>query len=526
MQSDTLPKPSQAAAAPAVLLVNPRMARPSGTRMPLSVLNLGAVLEGRHPWRIVDGNLGPIVNAALAALAAEPHALVGVTVMPGPQVAPAIEISAAIRAAFPSVPIAWGGYFPTLYPESAINAPYVDYLIRGQGEATLLDLLARLPDAGPPSAVDSARDPSAIQDVAGLTWKRDGRPVHNPERPLVNPDTLPALPYERLGDVRGYLRPSFMGTRTAVHQAALGCRFKCEFCGVVSMWNGSTLLDAPARMEAALTHLRDHWGADGVQFYDHNFFDREESAVPVLEVLAKLAMPWWCYARADALARFRPATWQLIRRSRLRMTYIGAEAASDDVLNSMRKGSRVDHTLEVAALCRAHDVIPEFSFVLGGPDDPESEIEKTLTFIRRLKQLHPACEIILYFYSPTPQIDRASLRREPGAVHLPMLKTYGPSGPALPTTPEEWTEPRWISWVCHQDAPWLTERTRRRVRDFARVLACRFPTVQDYRTPAWGKALLTNMARWRYATRRYGRPLELALGQRLLGMRDPRAESI
>ena len=73
--------------------------------------------------------------------------MVGVTVMPGPQVAPAIEISAAIRAAFPSVPIVWGGYFPTLYPDSAINAPYVDYLVRGQGEATLLDLLARLPDA-------------------------------------------------------------------------------------------------------------------------------------------------------------------------------------------------------------------------------------------------------------------------------------------------------------------------------------------------------------------------------------------
>ena len=78
--------------------------------------------------------------------------------MPGPQVAPAIEISAAIRAAFPSVPIVWGGYFPTLYPDSAINAPYVDYLVRGQGEATLLDLLARLPDAGAPSATDSARD--------------------------------------------------------------------------------------------------------------------------------------------------------------------------------------------------------------------------------------------------------------------------------------------------------------------------------------------------------------------------------
>jgi radical SAM superfamily enzyme YgiQ (UPF0313 family) len=237
-------------------------------------------------------------------------------------------------------------------------------------------------------------------------------------------------------------------------------------------------------------------------------------------------MPWWCYARADALARFKPATWELIRRSRLRMAYIGAEASSDAVLNSMHKGTRVDHTLEVAALCREYGVIPEFSFVLGGPDDPEGEIEKTLSFIRRLKQLHPTCEIILYFYSPTPQVDRARLRSHPNETHLPILKTYGPSGPALPATPEEWTEPRWVSWVCHQDAPWLTPRLRQRVLDFARVLACRFPTVQDHRTPAWGKALLRNMARWRYATARYDRPIELAIGQRLLGLRDPRRESI
>jgi radical SAM superfamily enzyme YgiQ (UPF0313 family) len=512
--------------AAAVLLINPRMASPRTTRLPLSLLNLAAVLEGRRDWRILDGNLGPITGAALAALAERPHALVGVTVMPGPQVAPAIEISAVIRAAFPTVPIAWGGYFPTLYPDSAINAPYVDYLVRGQGEATVLDLLERLPDAGPPSPSDSARDGAAIRTVAGLTWKRDGRAVHNPERSIVDPQTLPPLPYDRLPDVRGYLRPSFMGRRTAVHQSALGCRFKCEFCGVVSMWNGTTRLDAPARLAAALTHLRDRWGADGVQFYDHNFFDREESSIPVLEVLAELAMPWWCYARADALARFGPRTWELARRSRLRMAYIGAEAASDDVLNHMRKGSRVDHTLEVAARCRENGVIPEFSFVLGGPEDPEGEIERTLSFIRRLKQIHPECETVLYFYSPTPQVDRAERRREPGGPHLPVLATYGPSGPALPSTPEEWTEPRWVSWVCHQDAPWLTPRIRQRVLDFARVLACRFPTVQDYHTPRWGKSLLRNLARWRYATGRYGRPIELEIGQRLLRLRDPRRESI
>ena len=518
--------PGNGSASAAVLLLNPRVCGPRSTRFPLSLLNLAAVLEGSRPWQILDGNRGPIREPALAALAARPHALVGVTVMPGPQVAPAIEISAAIRAAYPHVPIVWGGYFPTLYPDAAVNAPYVDYLIRGQGEATLLELLRRLPDAGAPSPADSARDPSAIQDVAGLTWKRDGRAVHNPERPIIDPDGLPPLPYERLGDVNGYLRPSFMGRRTTAHQAAIGCRFKCDFCGVVSMWNGTTRLDAPARLEATLGQLRDRWGADGIQFYDHNFFDRESSAVPVLETLGRLAMPWWCFARADTLARFKPATWELIRRSRLRMAYIGAEAASDDVLNSMRKGSKVDHTLEVAARCRAYGVIPEFSFVLGGPDDPEGEVDKTLSFIRKIKRLNPDAEIVLYFYSPTPQVDRALLRSQPKAAHLPVLKTYGPSGPALPTTPEAWTDPRWVRWVCHLDAPWMTQRTRRRIADFARVLACRFPTVQDHRTPGWGKTLLRNLARWRYATGSYGRPIELAIGQRLLGTRDPRSESI
>jgi anaerobic magnesium-protoporphyrin IX monomethyl ester cyclase len=509
-----------------VLLVNPRISRLGGARLPLSILHLAAMLEGHRPWRILDGNLGPIEEEAHRALRERPHALVGVTVMPGPQVATAIEVSAAIRSSFPTVPIVWGGYFPTLYPDSAINAPYVDYLVRGQGEGTLLDLLERLPSAGPPSPFDSARDSTAIQGVAGLTWKSGGRPVHNPERALVPPEELPPLPYQGLANVGDYLRPTFMGSRTAVHQTALGCRFKCEFCGVVSMWNGKTLLDAPSRLASALAKLRERWGADGLQFYDHNFFDREESSVPILDVLGRAGMPWWCYARADALARFSTSTWEAIRRSRLRMAYIGAEAASDDVLSRMRKGSRIDHTIEVADRCREYGVIPEFSFVLGGPEDPEGEIDKTFAFIRKIKSRNPDSEIILYFYSPTPQVDRASLRNRPGGAHLPVLRTYGPSGPALPTTPEEWTEPRWVSWVCHQDAPWLTPRTRQRVMDFARVLACRFPTVQDHRTPGWSKAVLRNLSRWRYATGTYKHPVELAMGQRLFGLHDPKSESI
>ena len=512
-----------------VLLVNPRVCSPSSTRLPIALLNLAAVLEGLWPWRILDGNVeANPVRAALAELRERPHALVGVSTMPGPQMVTAVEISSAIRETFPSVPIVWGGYFPTIYPDAAINAPYVDYLIRAQGEQTMLDLLSRLDDAGPPSNLDSAREPAALEDVLGLTWKRDGRPVHNLDRPGAPPGTFPLLPYERISNLHGYLRPSFLGARTAVYHAALGCRYKCEFCGVVTMWNGKTLPEAPERMAHSLGMLRDRWGADCVQFYDNNFFDREDTSVPVLEALATLDMPYWCFARTDTMARFSTSTWEKVRKSRLRMAFFGAEAASNEILNRMKKGARVEHTLEVTARCREYGVVPELSFILGGPEDPEDQIEKTFAFIRKIKAINPAAEIVLQYYSPTPQRDRKAMRTQPATAngHLPVLSTYGPTGPSLPASPEEWAEPRWQDWVCQRDAPWLTPRLRRRVKDVARVLACRFPTAQDYRTPHLAKAVLRNLARWRYATAYYDHSWELALAQRVVRLRNPKTESL
>ena len=136
---------------PYVLLINPKMCRENALRLPLSLLALAAALQDGYQYQLVDGNVDPDPGGtALRALADHPNALVGVSVMPGPQVATAIQVSMAIRNAHPNVPIVWGGYFPTLYPSSALNAAYVDYLVRGQGEDTLLELLERLPDAGPP----------------------------------------------------------------------------------------------------------------------------------------------------------------------------------------------------------------------------------------------------------------------------------------------------------------------------------------------------------------------------------------
>ncbi len=298
-----------------VLLINPAITSRRRARFPLSIMTMAAALEGRYESTLIDGNMDrDALGSACDAIRAQRFDAVGVTVMGGPQVATAIEVSRVIRRVRPELPIVWGGYFPTLYPGVALNNDYVDFVVRGQGEDTFAELLNAL--------AAGERDFSGIN---GLGWRRDGIAIQNPERVLSRKHVAPLLSYDKLPDPKAYLVESFLGRRTVAHQAALGCRFRCTFCGVAAMFKGATALPPAERLDREISFLKHELGADSIQFYDHNFFDREEDMVPLLEVLARHELPWWCYARADALVNLSPESWKLVRKSRLRMAYIGAE---------------------------------------------------------------------------------------------------------------------------------------------------------------------------------------------------------
>ena len=197
-----------------IILVNPRATRPSNRRFPLSIMAIAAALPPEITWEIVDGNLPGIdVVAAIAAhverqaSGRDPVRLVAMTVMPGPQLVSAVPLAKAVKAKFPRIPIVWGGNFGSLYPDAVLNAPYVDWLVRGQGEETFLQLL---------EAIDGRRDPKTI---AGLAFRQgDGSHWVGPERTWKGPGELPAPPYHKI-DVPTYLRPTVLGQRSGVYQA-------------------------------------------------------------------------------------------------------------------------------------------------------------------------------------------------------------------------------------------------------------------------------------------------------------------
>jgi radical SAM superfamily enzyme YgiQ (UPF0313 family) len=184
-------------AAPHVLLINPTITSRRSARFPLAVLSLSAALDGKYTSTILDGNIDrDFVSTAARMVADGSVAAVGVTVMGGPQLTGAIAASKAIRARAPSIPIIWGGAFPTVCPEAALNSPYVDYAVRSQGQDTLIELLDSL----------SAGRTQDLSSITGLSWRQDGTVIHNKDRVFSTATLGRMLPYERLQNPRAGAR--------------------------------------------------------------------------------------------------------------------------------------------------------------------------------------------------------------------------------------------------------------------------------------------------------------------------------
>ena len=135
-----------------LILYNPASSAGRKPILPLSLLALGAALEQKHDYVIVDGNLEDDPVAVIDGLVRERGATVlGVTVMPGPQLHQAVPHCRRLKALHPNLTIVWGGYFPTQHYEVCLRAGYVDYVVRGHGEVVFAQLLDALQQGSDPA---------------------------------------------------------------------------------------------------------------------------------------------------------------------------------------------------------------------------------------------------------------------------------------------------------------------------------------------------------------------------------------
>jgi radical SAM superfamily enzyme YgiQ (UPF0313 family) len=278
------------------------------------------------------------------------------------------------------------------------------------------------------------------------------------------------------------------------------------------MSNRRWVAQSPARVASVLAGQKRRYGIDAVQFYDMDFFISESRTVEIAERLRAMNLTWWALGRVDELMRYSDRTWQIMRQSGLKMVFCGAESGSDEVLARMNKGGRAatNLTIDLARRMREHGIVPEFSFVVGNPPDPIGDVRRTTTFIRQIKQVNPATEVILYTYSPVP-------------LDGPLYDDARALGFRFPDTLDEWLSGEWRQFALRRDprTPWLHAGWRAALRDFESVLNAYYPTVTDAGITPVKRAMLRLLSGWRYRLQWYAYPLELRAFHRLFGYRRP-----
>lgn len=484
-----------------IILINGKSHSSGKSILPMSLLAVAATFDGDIPYKVVDANHLDQPIEVLADIIVETKArILAITVMPGPQTASSFELTVELKKQFPHLIVVWGGYFPTMYPRAAMSCPAIDYAIKGYVNRDLGVFLKTLlqgePDVNYPS----------------LVWRDSvGNVIQNQMSKLVNINILPPFPYHAV-DMEFYMRPTFLGSRTIAHHISLGCPFKCGFCGVVSMVNGKTSAETPSLGAEGVARLVEDYGANAIEFHDNNFFLGEARTEQFCRQIKHHKIRWWAYGRADTLLRYSDQTWQAMADSGLHMIYIGAESGSDATLLKMNKGGKqsVNGVLKLAKTMRKFGIVPEFSFIIGNPPEPIEDMNGTLEFIKKIKQVNSESEIILYSYSPVPQEGE-------------MLESAQEAGFSFPDELDEWSSEHWQR-ICQRrdgELPWITPEIRKQLRNFRLVIDCAFPTNTDLNLTPLQRGILQMAGRWRYAMNFYAVPFELLVLNKLIPFQRP-----
>ena len=358
---------------------------------------------------------------------------IGISTITGDQLKGAIRYSRLIKERYPEKPIIWGGYHPTLLPELTATEPYVDAVVRGQGERTFQEIVTRLEEG------------KGFEGIAGVTYRDgSGEIITNPDRPIENLDNFPPAPYELL-DIERFFRMN-RDRRSIQYFSSQGCPFKCGYCvepKVFGKWSGRSAGKVVDELEELVRRYR----LEHVSFADANFSANLKRIREICELLIsrEIKITWTVTGRADQIVRFTPEMSRLLKDAGCVTMEIGIESGSQAVLNLVDKRTTPEMALRSNQILKEVGIKGVYAFMVGFPKEitaSADEIRQTLLLIKKLRKNHPDVVTVTFFATPYPgtpfyeMTENLDIRR--------------------PSTTEEWA-----SWESTSvSTPWITEKEK------------------------------------------------------------------
>jgi anaerobic magnesium-protoporphyrin IX monomethyl ester cyclase len=456
---------------------------------PLCLLSLAApLLKADFEVAIIDAAIE--LDWFKAVLRETRDALcLGISVLTGPMIRGAMRIAKAVKKELPGVPVIFGGWHPSLLPGQTLQEPFVDAVVRGQGELTLLEIAENL-------AVGKS-----FQGVHGVSSKQFGLPQHAPERHLAWLEDLPTPAFER-ADFDAYERVS--GQRKLAYATSVGCPYACNYCTDMVFYKRRFNALEPERVVREVTDLVSRYRITEVAMLDSNLPVDWRRARDIAQGFldSKLKFKWTFQASTDFLCRMSDDEVRLLGESGVSHMGFGTESTSSSVLKLMNKRhQRVDEMYETARKAALGGIHVTFNLIFGYPGETEADRVETL---RTMSDI--ACQFWNVSFSPnifTPY---------PG---IPIWGQLRELGVREPQSLQEWAELP----LGRNTLPWLQgkelKNLERMLEFFLLNNQLRKATMHHPRLRTGIRRALGAPLRWRLRSNQYSFPWELWVGRRL-----------
>lgn len=341
---------------------------------PLGLLSLaGPLIDQGHQVCLIDADAGhlriPEVIQRLIKAGVE-VALIGHS---GSMVANpnSLNLCREIKKAIPGIRTVYGGVYPSYASEEILSQfPEVDFIVRGEGEATVVELVSALEGRG-----------CSLNEVGGLSWRRGDEIVHNAARaPLQDLDRF-RVAWELL-DWDNY-RNNHLPGRIALVQFSRGCPLSCTYCGQWKFWK-KWRHRSIERFVDELEFLEKRCEVSMVWTADENWGEDPALLHRLLAAIAErgLRIRIFCAMCAKDVVRDREVL-HLYKKAGIACLMMGIESFNDDVLAKVNKANPGGITREAIALLRRHGILSVVNVIHGLKDESWRSILKTTWDLRR-----------------------------------------------------------------------------------------------------------------------------------------------
>jgi anaerobic magnesium-protoporphyrin IX monomethyl ester cyclase len=263
-----------------------------------------------------------------------------------------------------------GGVHPTFMFSEALHMGYCDYVIRGEGELALRDLLLSIEGGGVPS------------DIKGIAYKHGHRIIITPPRCFI--EDLDSLPVAwDLIEWEDYCYFVIPKSRLGAVSTSRGCNHNCTFCSQQKFWQQTWRGRSPESVVAEFEHLYRSYGVNVFLIPDEYPTRDRQRWEKILDMLIERHMPIYILmeTRAEDIIRDSDILHKY-KRAGIIHIYIGVEATRQETLDMIKKDIKVETGIEAIRLIHEHGMITETSFILGFPDENGDSISRTLELAR------------------------------------------------------------------------------------------------------------------------------------------------